>query len=310
MVGSAPPYVNAERRIAVPGSVANLGPGFDALSVAVRLYLTVDVVDVRPAAPGQLQCTFVGGPPLVGENRVERAFRLARERFGDAVPGLVVEVRSDIPMRAGLGSSAAATVAGLRLYETFTAPRQTADLLAVATGVEGHPDNAAAALLGGLTLSCQLADGRVEARAWSWPDDLRLVVGTPEAEVETAAARKVLPQTVSLGDAVFNLQRALLLVRALDSGRLGDLREALADRWHQPTRQAFVPGLAEALALDHPAVLGACLSGSGPSVALFATERHDEAAALLAGIYKRLGVAYTIRTLSAHPPPVQSNRAS
>jgi homoserine kinase len=282
--------------------VANLGPGFDALSVAVRLYLHLDVVDVRPASSAQLLFTFIGGPPLVGENRIERAFRLAQARFGGSVPGLVVEVRTDIPMRAGLGSSAAATVAGLRLFEAFTSPRQTPDLLALATEIEGHPDNAAAALLGGLALSCQFSDGRVEARAWPWPAELRLVVGTPETQLETAAARKILPGFVTLPDAVFNLQRALLLVRALDTGRFGDLREALGDRWHQPTRQGFVPGLREALALDHPAVLGACLSGSGPSIALLATDRHEEAAALLAGIYKQLGVAYTIRTLSAQPP--------
>jgi len=301
MVGSSPP-TGSSHHLVVPGSVANLGPGFDALAVAVRLYLTLDVVDVRAGEPGMLACTFTGGPPLVGENRIERAFRQAGERFGARPPGLVIDVRSDIPMRAGLGSSAAATVAGLRLYEAFTGPRQTSDLLALATEIEGHPDNAAAALLGGLALSCQLADGRVEARAWPWPDDLRLIVGTPETQLETAAARKALPETLGLRDAVFNLQRALLLVRALDTGRFGDLREALGDRWHQPTRQTFVPGLAEALAIDHPAVLGACLSGSGPSIALLATGRHAEAADLLAGIYTSLGVAYTIRTLSAHQP--------
>lgn len=289
-------------RIEVPGSVANLGPGFDALAVAVELYLRLDVVDVRPGAPGQLQFTFVGGPPLVGENRIERAFRLAEERFGTATPGLVVEVRSEIPMRAGLGSSAAATVAGLRLYEMMTSRRQSAELLALATEIEGHPDNAAAALVGGLALSCQFSDGRVEARAWNWPANLKLVVGTPESQLETAEARKILPQTLSLRDAVFNLQRALLLVRALESGRFDDLREALGDRWHQPTRQEFVPGLPEALALSHPAVLGVCLSGSGPSIAVLSADRHHEATGLLADIYKRLGVAYTIRTLSAHQP--------
>jgi homoserine kinase len=300
MARSSP--LSGSGRIAVPGSVANLGPGFDALAVAVDLYLRLDVVDVRPGAPGQLQFTFVGGPPLVGENRIERAFRLAETRFGRTTPGVVVEVRTDIPMRAGLGSSAAATVAGLRLHEAVAGPRQMSELLALATEIEGHPDNAAAALLGGLALSCQLGDGRVEARTWAWPASLRLVVGTPESQLETAAARKILPQTISLRDAVFNLQRALLLVRALDSGRFDDLREALRDRWHQPTRQAFVPGLPEALALDHPAVLGVCLSGSGPSIAVLSANRHEEAAAELASIYKRLDVAYTIRTLSAHQP--------
>ena len=302
MSGSHPPYADAPRRISVPGSVANLGPGFDALAVAVRVYVHLDVVGIRPEAPGELHCTFVGGPKLVGANRIDQAFKLAATRFGSNPPGLAVEVRSDIPMRAGLGSSAAATVAGLRLFEAFTSPRQSVELLGLATEIEGHPDNAAASLLGGLALSCQFTSGAVEARSWPWPDDLTLVVGTPEAQLETAEARKILPQTVSLRDAVFNVQRALLLVRSLDSGRFADLREALKDRWHQPTRQSFVPGLDRALELDHPAVLGACLSGSGPSVALLTHGRQEEAAELLAGIYKDLGVAYTIRTLSAHQP--------
>jgi len=298
----SPPLNGAPSEIAVPGSVSNLGPGFDALSVAVQLYLRLNVVEVRPDKPEQLRFDFVGGPALVGENRIERAFRLAQSRFGAHTPGLTVEVRTDIPMRAGLGSSAAATVAGFRLYEAFTAPRPTPDWLALACEIEGHPDNAAAAMLGGLTLSCQFRDGRVDGRAWTWPSDLRLVVATPAAELETAVARKVLPQQIDLRDAVFNLQRALLFVRALDTGRYDDLREALCDRWHQPTRQNFVPGLAEALALDHPSILGVCLSGSGPSVAVLATDRHAEAAEELGGIYKRLGVPCTIRTLAAHQP--------
>lgn len=289
--------------IAVPGSISNIGPGFDALSVAVQLYLRVTVTAVLPDSPATFDCAFVGGPPLVGENRIEKAFRLAGERFGAAPAGVRIEVRSDIPMRAGLGSSAAATIAGLLLYEALTTPRQASDWLGLACEIEGHPDNAAAALLGGLTLSCQFSDGTVDGRAWAWPEDLRMIVATPDAELETAVARKVLPQTVSLRDAVFNLQRALLLVRALDTGRYSDLREALGDRWHQPTRQTFVPGLAEALKLAHPAILGVCLSGSGPSVAVLATHEHQADAAKAFGeVYDKLGLTCTIRTLAAHQP--------
>jgi homoserine kinase len=304
MAGSSQP-VSSVREIRVPGSVANLGPGFDALAVAVQLYLRLEIVDVRHDRTGSVEFTFVGGPPLVGENRIEKAFRMAQARFGGTTPGLKVNVHSDIPMRAGLGSSAAATVAGLRLHEAFTAPRTTGELLALATEIEGHPDNAAAALLGGLALSCQFQTGEVEARSWSWPADLKLLVSTPAAELETSKARKILPGTVSLKDAVFNLQRALLFVRALDTGQYEDLQEAVADRWHQPTRQEFVPGLEQALALRHPAILAVCLSGSGPSICALATDRHTEAEAALGEIYARLGVPYTIRTLSAHQPATQ-----
>jgi homoserine kinase len=131
---------------------------------------------------------------------------------------------------------------------------------------------------------------------------VQLVVATPGVELETAHARKVLPDTVSLRDAVYNVQRALLLVHALQSGRYGDLREALRDRWHQPSRARLVPGLREALELDGDAVLGACLSGSGPSIVVFTNGRAAEARSALSAIYDRLGLPSTIRVLSAHQP--------
>lgn len=287
--------------IVVPGSTSNLGPAFDALSVAVEVYLRARVVDAQ-ASPGSLETTFTGPAPS-GENRIQTAFALACSRHGVPARGLRAQVSSDIPMTAGLGSSAAACVAGLKLYEVASGrPLGIDTLLRLATELEGHPDNASAALLGGITLSCQCADGRIIARAWTWPAGIRFIVVTPELALSTSHARGVLPQVIPLADAVANLQRALLLVRALEACEYGDLREALQDRWHQPSRGPLVPGLAEALALDHPAILGVCLSGAGPSVlALAAPGGADEAAAALGGVYRRLGVAHTIRNLAAHP---------
>ncbi len=300
-----PAAVDLQRPIEIPGSISNLGPAFDALSVAVTVYLRLQILDVRPSAPGTLDMEFPGSAPP-GENRIETGFRRAEALFGDRAPGLRIKVESEIPMRAGLGSSAAATVAGMKLYETFTEQRDPGDLLALATSIEGHPDNAAAALHGGLTLSCQQDDGRVLTSAWPCPPDLRFVVATPEAELETAFARRVLPEVLPLRDAIFNLQRALLFVRAIDVGEYGWLREALRDRWHQPARAQYVPGLAEALALDHPAILGVCLSGAGPSVAVLASAAPAGAAAALRGVYDRIGLPCTIRTLSAHAPVAPS----
>jgi homoserine kinase len=249
---------------------------------------------------------FAGERPL-GENRIEAAYELACRRFGRPAVGLDVGVTSDIPMTAGLGSSAAATICGLHLYAAARAvPLEDDDLLAMATELEGHPDNAAAALLGGLALSCQTDDGRILARSWNWPAEIRLVVATPAVPLATRAARAVLPASVPMRDAVANLQRALLLVRALETGDYDDLREALKDRWHQPARAPLVPGLADALAIDHPSVLGVCLSGAGPSVlALAAPGRSDEAAAVLAEVYRSAGIAHTIRNLAAHPAAPQ-----
>ena len=295
--------------IVVSGSISNLGPAFDALSVAVDVYLQVRIIDVnstrRATGPNHGRSSDViveGQVPQTGENRIVTALEKAVAKFGDPLPAVRVHVTSGIPMRAGLGSSAAATVAGLKLYEALTGPRDPDVLMQIATEIEGHPDNAAAAMLGGLTLSCQREDGQITTVAWNWPADLRFVVATPEVELETAFARKVLAPQIDRRDAIFNLQRALLLVRALETGRHDHLREALRDRWHQPARQQYVPGLAEALALKHPAILGVCLSGAGPSIAAIVSDRADEASGLIQDIYARQGVPCTIRTLSARQP--------
>jgi len=308
--------VSPGHEIVVSGSISNLGPGFDALSVAVDVYLRVRIDHIGPPpsltaidpdaagpVPAANGLVFDGQVPLSGENRIATGFHRAAATFGDLPPSARVHVTTDIPMKAGLGSSSAATVAGLKLYEALTSPRDPDVIMRIATEIEGHPDNAAAALLGGLTLSCQCEDGRILTSAWPWPADLRFVVATPDAELETAFARKVLTPEIPRADAIFNLQRALLLVRALDSGRYDHLQEALRDRWHQPARAQYVPGLTQALALDHPSILGVCLSGAGPSIAVIAAPgRHPEATAALQHIYDTLGVPCTIRTLSARPP--------
>jgi homoserine kinase len=286
----------------VPASIGNVGPGFDALSVALQLYLRVRVVGIDPSATDRIETTFIGKPPQ-GDNGIERAFRLARARAGVAAAGLRIEVSCDIPIRAGLGSSAAASIAGLRLYNAVTSALTEDDMLSMGAELEGHPDNAAACLLGGLTVSCRCEDGRIIARPSPWPASLQFVVATPETGLATKEARAVLPAAISLADAVFNLQRALLLVRAVENERYLDLKEALRDRWHQPARSSLVPGLREALAIDDPAVLGVCLSGSGPSiVALAVPGREQEAAAALGAVYRRISLPATIRVLAAHQP--------
>ena len=291
--------------ITVPASTSNLGPGFDALSVALDLYLRLRVIDVRADRSGSVSYDFEGAAPD-GENRIDTAYQVACRRFGRPVMGMQVRVSSEIPMAAGLGSSAAAAIAGLRLYEAARAvPLGVDAILEMATELEGHPDNAAAALCGGITVSCQTDGGRIIARSWHWPAAIRLVVATPAHLLETKLARAALPASVSMGDAIANLQRALLMVRALASGDYGDLREGMKDRWHQPARTALVPGLSDALALDHPSILGVCLSGAGPSVlALAAPGRADEAVVALGDVYRRLGITHTIRNLAAHQPAI------
>jgi homoserine kinase len=284
--------------IVVPGSVANLGGGFDTLGVAVELFLRARIIDIR-ANEGPRLTVRHSTPPVSGDNAVERAFNLLARKIGKPAPSVVVDVHSDIPMAAGLGSSAAATVAGLRIFERVTGAVDEDLLLSVAAEAEGHADNAAPALFGGLT-SVLETDAGFRAFRWDWPDGLRLVVATPSVGLATSKARAALPETFARVDAIFNLQRVVALVHALQRGDDGVLREAVRDRWHQPARAALVPLLREVLALEDPNVLGAFLSGAGPSVAVLARREFAHIEQLLAAMYARADCAVSIRTLSVH----------
>ena len=298
--------VTGEIVLRVPGSIANLGPGFDTLAVAVQLYLTLRV----RRAPGDagLRFEFVN-QRLDGENYIERAFRFLAERHEQPIPSLDIKVESDIPMKGGLGSSAAATVAGLRLFQIIAGPSMVGhnvvpvteqELLATACELEGHPDNIAAAMLGGLTVSCEMG-GVLRVLRATWPESLAIIVATPEQHLATKASRAVLPEMISRADAIFNVQRVAFLLEALRSADFTLLRDALDDRLHQPYRAAIVPGLKEALALRHPSLLGVCLSGAGPSIVALAQHNLDQVSALLADIYIRKSIPCRVQTLLVHP---------
>ena len=285
------------KEILVPGSIANLGPGFDCLGVAVQLYLRLRITQVDESHRG-LRFRFNGKPPD-GENYIERAFRhMAHSRPHG--PLLTVEVTSDIPMKSGLGSSAAATVAGLRLFEAVYGPRSQDELLAAATLLEGHPDNAAPALFGGLTVCCQRRDGGITVSPVRWPQDWTFLVLTPELGLETKKARAALPEMVPLRDAVANLQRVATIVAAVQNADESALNDAFHDRLHQPSRQALVPGLSEVLELRHPSILGAFLSGSGPSIAVLVKDDPSAAEQLLCATYQPLGIPFQVRRLKVH----------
>jgi homoserine kinase len=285
--------------VVVPGTLAKQGCGFDTLGVAVQLYLRARIVDVREDGGSRLEVVR-STPAVSGPNAIERGFAAVAALTGRRAPSVRVEVSSDIPLAAGLGSSAAATVAGLRIFERVTGDVPGRTLLKAATDVEGHADNAAPSLFGGLNSVVQIDGGEPLALRWSWPPVLRLVVATPGATLSTTKARAALSGQLSRADAVFNLQRALLLVHALQSGDVAWLREAVRDRWHQQARSPLVPVLGEALALDDPSVAGVFLSGAGPSIAAIV---HGDAARVedrLTSLYSRAGVPAVVRTLAVH----------
>lgn len=260
----------------VPATSANLGAGYDTLALALGLTDRVEV-EVRGWSRGEIELTVdgEGANELTAdrENRcvqgVEAALREVRGEIPEGV-GWRIEMRNDIPLARGLGSSAAATVGGLVAGNALLGePLTSADLLRLATQIEGHPDNAAAALLGGFTISASTDDG-VEALRFDAPRDLRAVLFVPELRLSTAEMRKVLPDRVPRADAVSNLTRVAVGVAGIATGRLDLLRLLTVDRLHEPYRAKVFPQLPRFVA-DARAVgaLGACLSGAGSTIIAF-----------------------------------------
>ena len=301
--------------VRVPGSTANLGAGFDCLGLALEIYLSVRAtVLAEPGARTLARSRGVRGtsdlPSTPDQNLIFRAMRHTAEREGFALPRARLAVQNEIPVAGGLGSSAAATVAGITLGFTVAGrpiPKDT--VLRYATEMEGHPDNVAAALLGGLVVTLTRADGSVVAIRKRWPKVIRVIVVTPSVALETKKSRGVLPQNVSRADAVHNLQRSALFVAALEDRRYDLLWDAMQDRLHQAARQSLIPGLADVLALPRmPGLLGVALSGAGPSVVALATERFDEIGKTVARCFERHGPAPTIRNLEAAQEGIASSQ--
>ena len=289
--------------VRVPASTSNLGPGFDAMGLALELYLRVAVRAIRPDRPGTLRATFASEPPP-GDNLVSTGFAHFARVGRAAYPGLEVDIDSAIPIESGLGSSAAALVAGFVLAARLHPDLELTEIVDAATRLEGHPDNVTAAALGGMTVSAVDRDGRVHVVSRPWPTAVGIVVATPTCRLSTKRAREVLPDSVPFRDAVANVQRASLLVAALSAGSLGALREALVDRLHQPYRLDLVPGLRAALSVEHPALLGTFLSGAGPSVVTLVRGRNQIATVveLIKGAYDREGITCDVRPMKPHQP--------
>ena len=266
------------RRIAVevPATSANLGAGFDCLGLALDLTNRIEV-EVRGWSRGEIELSIEGEGQLEltedRDNRFVRGLEAALIAVRGALPdgvGWRITMNNGIPLARGLGSSAAATVGGLLAGnalagDTLAPP----DLLRLAAEIEGHPDNAAAALLGGFVVSAATDDG-IEAVRFDTPRDLRCVVFIPDLRLSTEAMRRALPETVPLRDAVANLGRVALGVAGLAGRRTDLFRILTVDRLHEPYRAAVYPQLPRLVeAAREAGALGACLSGSGSTVIAF-----------------------------------------
>ncbi|QBI19136.1 homoserine kinase [Egibacter rhizosphaerae] len=263
-------------RVEVPGTSANLGPGFDVLAAALDLHLVA-----ATAAPGPRRVTVEGqgADELPGDdgNLVWRAFVGYCERFGAEVPDVGLRVRSDIPLERGLGSSAAAAVAGVALGRAVTrAGGSDQDLIDLAAAIEGHADNAAAAVLGGIVVA---VDG--VARRFDPAPGLRPLVCIPSERQATQAARAILPARVPLATAAANGGRTALALAGLTGLAALDPR-TFTDELHEPARlEAMGPTGALVRRLRDTGI-AACLSGAGPTVLAIVGARDESAPASVA----------------------------
>jgi homoserine kinase len=254
----------------VPATSANLGPGFDCFGLALDLCneVTIDT-DAEPGVTWEGE--GADELPSDGTDMVSRAIARVAEREGLAAPAFALRGLNRIPLERGLGSSAAACVAGVALAARVLGVDVDAEsALRYATRIEGHPDNAAAAILGGFTLA--LEDG--SATRFDPDPGLRPVVLIPDVRLPTEEARRALPESVPRADAVFNAGRAALAVLALIH-RPDLLRDALQDRLHQPYRLALVPTVARVFEELGAAGVPVCVSGAGPTLLAFDTPGID-----------------------------------
>ncbi|CAA9287080.1 MAG: Homoserine kinase [uncultured Chloroflexi bacterium] len=273
-------------RVRVPATTANLGPGFDALGLALDLHEDVILRRLPAGAPRpEIAVTGLNARRLhADENLLAFQGVLALyKRLERAAPPLALELHTRIPRSGGLGGSAAAITGGIAAANALEgSPLDTRQLLSLATEVEGHPDNVSAALLGGLVVTVNGHAGLVFKRL-DPPRGLSAVVHVPRHSISTKAARGVLPTHLSREDAVFNLSRTAMLVAAFQTADWTLLRDAMDDRLHQPARggiyAALFPTIQAALAAG---AHGAALSGSGAAIIAFATTRHQEIATAMA----------------------------
>lgn len=290
-------------RVQVPATTANLGPGFDCLGMALKLYNMVEMVRLNAGLSIEIHGE---GAQEIARDQTNVVYRAAMRLFNQVgfVPGgLRIRLINNIPVARGLGSSASAIAGGLIAANIIAGGRLTQkELLTLAASLEGHPDNVAPALFGGIVVTSAV-EGEVRFARIDPPAGLKAAVAIPEFKLSTRMARDVLPQQVSMQDAVFNLGRVALLVTALCRGDLGLLTGVIEDRLHQPYRASLVPGMKKVLAAARLAgARGVCLSGAGPTLIAFADANLELIARAMKDTFTQNGVP--ARAMVLEPSPI------
>lgn len=280
--------------VRVPATTANIGPGFDSMGCALALYNYI-TCKVLPA--GKLVITGCPEPYQNEENLAVQGYRAVLSRLGLPNEGLSLNIRAEIPVCRGLGSSAALIAGGAAAANLLHgSPLPPAELLEVTNEIEGHPDNLAPAIYGGLTASL-VEDGKPRTVKLPLSPTLRWVAAIPDFELSTHLARAVLPKEVAFVDAVYNASHGAVLVGALGRGDRELIAMALRDRLHQPYREKLIPEYNKVkTAAEQCGAIAFCISGAGPT--LLALTDEASFAAQFAEKCKRLEHRWNIMELA------------
>jgi homoserine kinase len=287
-------------KLVAPASTANLGPGFDTLALAVELHAALTVEESEGEA---LEIRFGGPEGDIGvaakTAAFSEAFARACDEIGRSAPPVRLTVESAIPIARGMGSSAAVRLLAAACANTLAGDLLGRDdLFRLVAELEGHPDNAAAAVYGGLVLAGRAGSSKIEVLRLEPPPGLGVVVAVPEKELLTSTARAALPASIPHRDAALAANHAAAVVAAFTSGDLDALRWAMTDSLHQPYRAPLTPGAEAAIAAALGAgAHGAALSGAGPSVAAFTTDGAEAIGGAMVGAFAEAGIKTTWRAL-------------
>lgn len=297
-------------RLRVPATTANLGPGFDAFGIALGRYLELTATP-RDTGAARFTLEGEGSDELAtdDDNLVWRALLAGCERVGAAVPDVAVRVRNTIPLERGLGSSSAAIVAGLGLARSLTAaPLSDLDLVGLATELEGHPDNVAPAVIGGMVCAARTDDGDLVVRRTAPTRRLRPVLLVPTERQATVGARAALPTALDRDAAADQAARAGHVLAGLAGLWPVDTRLA-GDRLHEPARAAVMPATAALLRDIRAAGVHAWISGAGPAVCAAVAVRDEAAHTGVTDLARTHGfavdpLAWDLGGVRSLPPPI------
>ena len=290
---------NQKATARIPASTTNLGPGFDVLGLALQLYSKITLETTETETQVIVNGVDADKIPSTPEHIAFQAVELVFDRSGSKRPkGFKLEIENGIPAIRGLGGSGTAILGGLLTANALcSTPFSDAELLNFATELEGHPDNVAASLYGGLVVSAQ-EKTEVYTIRLECPSTLSVVLAIPDFPLSTEQARDVLPTSVGFADAIYNTSRSTLLIASIVTGQFEMLRVAMKDRLHQPYRTSLIPGFNDvANAATAAGALSVALSGAGPTVAAYCLEHTELVAEQMQSAFKKYQIASDIKIL-------------